>query len=95
MNPSSITSTAELLTIEMFAQRLHVSRATIFAWMQKQILVQGRHFIKFGRVVRFVWSDNLLETLLADSATDENKEPIIKPVRAAKAIKASPINWEY
>lgn len=86
----------ELLTVEQFAQRLQVSRATVFAWMQKQILVQGRHFLKFGRVLRFSWSDDLVACLLHDSAqVVPVAPPPLSPVAVSRKKTGSSLNWEY
>lgn len=86
----------ELLTVEQFAQRLQVSRATVFAWIQKQILVQGRHFLKIGRVLRFTWSDDLIACLLQDSAqTVPVVPPPLSPVAASRQKSGSALNWEY
>lgn len=94
-NPPPPLSSREILTVEELAQRLQVSRATLFTWMQKGILALGRHYFKYGRVVRFVWSDCLLETLLADSACQDRKEAARAAVRTVRQAKAAPINWEY
>jgi predicted DNA-binding transcriptional regulator AlpA len=86
----------ELLTVEQFAQRLQVSRATVFAWIQKQILVQGRHFLKFGRVLRFTWSDDLVACLLLDSAQAVPvASPPLLPVAVSRKKTGSSLNWEY
>jgi len=86
----------ELLTVEQFAQRLQVSRATVFSWIQKQILVQGRHFLKFGRVLRFTWSDDLVSTLLHDSAPALPVVPLmVRPVSMIRKKSDSPLNWDY
>ena len=87
-------SGAELLTIEQFAKRLQMSRATVFTWVQRGILVKGCHFLKFGRVVRFLWSDNTLELLLIDSAKD-GPRPTTKSTPRAQQAKRNPVNWEY
>lgn len=89
-------TTAELLTVDQFAQRLQVSRATVFTWMQKQILVQGRHFLKIGRVLRFTWSVDLVACLLQDSAqTVPAAAPAIRPVNLTRKKIDSSLNWEY
>ena len=89
-------SETKLLTVVQFAQRLQVSRATVFAWMQKQILVQGRHFLKHGRVLRFTWSDDLVASLLQDSAAALPVAPaLLSPVSVSRKKTDSSINWEY
>lgn len=86
----------ELLTVEQFAERLQVSRATVFAWMQKKILVQGRHFLRLGRVLRFPWSKDLVAGLLEASAqTLPLPLPPLSPVIVSRKKRPSAINWEY
>ncbi len=86
----------ELLTVEQFAQRLQVSRATVFAWIQKQILVQGRHFLKIGRVLRFTWSDDFISLLLKESAAAVAvAPPALSPVVVSRKKTGSSLNWEY
>jgi predicted DNA-binding transcriptional regulator AlpA len=89
-------TTAELLTVEQFAQRLQVSRATVFTWIQKQILVRGRHFLKIGRVLRFTWSDDLVASLLSDTALALPVVPlVVRPVSLTRKKSDSPLNWDY
>lgn len=97
MNENNLNpGTPELLTVEQFAQRIQVSRATVFTWIQKQILVPGRHFLKFGRVLRFAWSDDLVACLLQDSAQVATiAAPSILPAVASRKKIGSTINWEY
>lgn len=88
--------TTEFLTVEEVAERLQVSRATVFAWKRKGILAQGRHYFKRGHVLRFIWSCELIQDIMTGSAEESEKiapvKPSLKPVRQ---IKSSPINWEY
>lgn len=86
--------THEILTAEEFADRLKIGRSTLFDWMNKEILVSGKHYMKVGRVLRFVWSDDVVLTILERStATTELRQPaskIVKPVAAKNTI-----DWDY
>jgi len=91
----------ELLTTEEFAERLKIGRSTLFEWLGKGILVPGQHYFKIGRVLRFVWSDELVQCLLERTVTicvDGDKlssgVTIKKPVKTANNNQ-QPINWEY
>ncbi len=96
MKNNIIPRPPELLTVEQFAQRLQVSRATVFAWIQKQILVQGRHFLKIGRVLRFTWSDDFISILLQESAAAVVVAPVtLSPVAVSRKKTDSALNWEY
>lgn len=86
----------EFLTAEQLADRLQVSRATLFSWKQTTELIQGRHYFKRGRVLRFVWSAELAQILLSGSTTDDSKPFPVRPVKpASKKAKSNPVNWEY
>lgn len=84
------TYPSEVLTVEEFARKLQVSRATVFAWIKRGALTEGEHFFKLGRVLRFVWSGALLENLLQSSGAERPQ-----PVKTLTQEKPSPINWEY
>lgn len=89
-------SSCEFLTVEQLAQRLHISRATVFSWMQRGIFVQGRHFFKRGHVLRFIWCDDLILHLMAGTSEDADKGPTVQSeVKALKIKIKNPINWEY
>jgi len=53
---SELSNGVDVLTIEGYAERMKVSRATVFKWMHEGTLTEGRHYVKNGRVVRFPWS---------------------------------------
>ncbi len=86
-------TTPELLSIEQFAQKLDISRATVFKWMNRGVLIQGRHFFRYGRVVRFAWSQELVEALLGGSVEERAVQGGQHTVTARK--KSTSINWEY
>lgn len=84
-------SVADVLTVEQFADKLQVSRATVFAWIQKSILKQGLHFFKIGRVLRFVWNAEAIRELLqASPPVAGTPPPLLAPKR-----RATTINWDY
>ena len=68
----------ELITIEQFAKRMVISRSTVYGWLAAGKLQQGVHLIKIGRVVRIVWSDDLMSHLLELSKS--NYEPGERPL---------------
>lgn len=92
MKNDAETLTPELLTVDQMADRLNLSRATVFVWMQQGILVKGRHFLKYGRVLRFVWNAALIQELVAGCLVDEGA---MAPLRVPRQVKPNPINWEY
>ncbi|GFE58736.1 helix-turn-helix domain-containing protein [Geobacter sp. AOG1] len=85
-------SSCEILTVEQLSERLQVSRATLFTWMQKGILAQGRHYFKRGRILRFIWSAEMISELLEGSTEAKPVKPSPVPIRQQKS---NPINWEY
>lgn len=50
----------ELLTVEQFAQLLKVSRTTVFHLLKTGDLLEGVHYIRLGRILRFRWQEELL-----------------------------------
>ncbi|ABB32015.1 hypothetical protein GeomeDRAFT_1939 [Geobacter metallireducens RCH3] len=88
-------SLPEVLTVEQLAERLQVSRATLFSWMQRDILIAGRHYFKQGRVLRFLWSSELVMELVVGSEARKNRRPVTGPVSPHPRKQSNPINWEY
>lgn len=69
------TKNIEILSIEQFAERMQISRTTVFDWIKKGILKTGRHYIKIGRVIRFEWGQDLLDKLREDSESSVDPVP--------------------
>ncbi|GFE58741.1 helix-turn-helix domain-containing protein [Geobacter sp. AOG1] len=47
------------LTVDQFAERLQVSRTTVFGWMKSGAILEGVHYFRLGRILRFRWQDDL------------------------------------
>lgn len=86
--------TKEILTAEEFAERLKIGRSTLFDWLGKGILVPGKHYMKVGRVLRFVWSDEVVISLLELSAMAAQPRQVDSK-KANPAAATNPINWDY
>lgn len=91
--------TPEILTIEQFALRLAMSRTTLFEWIKTGILVQGKHYFKVGRILRFVWDETMLLTIGMNRDTKKvNKQrKTVKP-KGEKRLhipSAPPVNLDY
>lgn len=82
---------AEILTLMEFAERLKVGRSTVFEWLRQGVFLPGKHFIKVGRVLRFIWSDDIVATLA--EATERPQQPASK--RRMPSSAKHGINWEY
>ena len=63
----------ELITVEQFAERLQIGRTTVFQWIKDGTLVQGKHFIKIGRVIRFQWPD-VIDLIVMDNLENPESE---------------------
>lgn len=96
---SAVTQAPEMLCVEEFARRMQISRATVFDWMARNVLVQGRHYLRLGRVVRIPWSDELVTKLLEDCLQplpeERPQQQAEKQVRRTKRPKTIAINWDY
>lgn len=81
----------EILTLQEFTDRLKIGRSTLFVWLRQGVLLPGKHFIKVGRVLRFIWSEDIL-TALAEATVKPSQPLKQKPSsRSSKPV----INWEY
>jgi hypothetical protein len=89
----------EILTVEEFALRLTMSRTTLFEWLKTGILVQGKHYFKVGRILRFVWDETMLLTIGMNSKPQkENKQKkSVKPKgeRRLHLPSSPPVNLDY
>jgi len=76
----------ELLTVEEFAERMKISRTTVFDWIRKGTLKSGRHYMKIGRVIRFEWGPELVKKLHEDCAKEPDNAPsvLLKPTKVKR-----------
>jgi hypothetical protein len=49
--------------IDLYAGHLGVGRSTIYNWIKTGKLIEGRHFIRIGRILRFLLDENLIREL--------------------------------
>lgn len=82
----------DLLTVEQLAQRLQVSRTTVFSWLKTGTLQEGAHYFRLGRVIRFHWPLLPLKQL-PDTTAPINTTQRIKP--KAQRGTSSGINLDY
>ena len=52
----------ELLTVEQFAERMQVSRTTVFSWLKNGVLQETVHYFRVGRILRLCWREGLFLT---------------------------------
>ncbi len=71
-----------MISIDEFAQLMRISRSTAYTWVAAGRLEPGRHLLRIGRVVRIVWSEELLAHLLAQTEAEIKEVP--KLVRKGK-----------
>ena len=65
----------EFLNLEEFAKRLRISRSTAYNWLAEGRLVPGRHIVRVGRVIRVIWSEELVTHLLSLSSQENRDNP--------------------
>jgi hypothetical protein len=84
------------LTIDSFAQRLGISRSTVYSWLTDGILIVGVHYIHINRVVRIFWNEALVLHLMQVSMQQNNTKPTTRLHRNGKGGKNKvAINIEY
>ena len=90
--------TFELLNIDEYAKRLSIGRTTIFKWKQDGTLVPGRHFIQKGKIVRYIWSLDVIREIhenIEQKSENFNQQGISLITKKIKAPKKSSMNFEY
>ena len=72
-----------LLTIDQFMERTSFARATVYKWIQEKRLVEGVHYVRRGRCLRFPFPQCLEEPLADDAVPEvkENSPPVTSPRR--------------
>jgi hypothetical protein len=88
----------ELLPVKEYAERFCVSRTTIFEWKKNGILIPGRHFIKIGRTLRFVWELNIIQELHESDfkkTVQDKEQPVDSVISKPTHSKMSAINMKY
>ncbi len=69
----NIETAPEVLTIEQFAQRMQVSRTTVFAWIKAGFLKEGVHYLRLGRILRLCWREDVFSLNSQQTATGEDE----------------------
>ena len=88
----------ELLNIDEYAKRLRIGRTTIFKWKQDGTLVPGRHYIQKGKIVRYIWTLNVIREIHENTdqkSENFNQQGISSITKKLKSSKKSSINFEY
>jgi len=79
----------ELITLEEFARRMGVSRSTVFSWLSKGLIKEGKLVIRIDKTIRFVWSLEALATLSRpEYGTEESPD-------FTNGTKVSQVNLDY
>ena len=66
---------------------MKVGRTTVFQWIKDGTMIQGRHFLKIGRVLRFRWPD-VLVLLEEDNIPLEAQKTAPPPPRLLKTPRS-------
>lgn len=105
-NPDQITAASmpvlELLTVDEFAERLKVSRTTVFGWLKNGDLRDGADYFRRGRILRFPWPffNNRQPAPQTSAGIEREPTPPAPPPARRKRPKgqrgtAPAINFEY
>jgi hypothetical protein len=71
-------SSLEVLTVEQFAEKMMVSRTTVFGWLKSGVLMEGVHYCRLGRILRFCWREGLFFQGQQKQIT-EDEGPVVPP----------------
>lgn len=81
----------EMITVEEFAARMGVSRSTVFVWLAKGYLAEGKIYVRLGKTIRFIWSLDAIAALAQQADAKDSDEP----KGFAQGRKKSQINLEF
>jgi len=98
--PFPAPASGELLTVAEFAERLKVSRTTVFSWLKGGELREGVHYLRLGRILRFLWPFFPTPLTLPGAAPEKRNQPRqVKPARkrptGCKPDAGPPVNLDY
>lgn len=68
-----------MISVEQFAGRMGVSRSTVFAWLAKGHLPEGKVYVRIGKTIRFIWSIEAIASMSEKKASEslpEENEPL-------------------
>jgi len=87
----------ELLTVEQFAERLQISRTTVFYWLKNGELSEGVHFFRLGRIIRFRYDEELFFTGKPASKPADKAKTLLRPKgkKPAPAPCRQAVNLDY
>lgn len=82
----------ELVSVEEFARRMEVSRSTVFAWLAKGYLAEGKLVIRVGKTIRFIWSLDAVTALATQTASRRYSD---EERNTTTGGKLAAVNLEY
>lgn len=86
----------ELITPDEFISRMKIKKSTLHLWKSKGWLVPGRHFLKFGSVVRYLWSEDRLIEIHENSNRDNSQQRLhLDPLAPSPLVTGERVNWDY
>jgi hypothetical protein len=99
MKKADALPSSEVLTVEQFAQRMQISRATVFTWLKAGVLLENVHYIRRGRILRFCWREGLFFNSQQELLSEDDGRDVSQPVprseldsqRGAATVNSRPL----
>lgn len=96
-----IDSSINLDSVEMippseYIRRLNIAKSTLHLWKSKGWLVERRHYLKIGKTVLYLWSNELLLELhdnCSRASTLEKEQANL--LKRRTTLSNDRINWNY
>ena len=87
----------KILSTEEVLERLKIGRSKLFELKKSGKFIPGRHYFQNGRVLRIIWSSDLLQAIHEDPIpqSDKSKKPESSDAIKTAAPGKSQINFEY
>jgi len=90
------TKNFEIIKPDEFMSRLEIEKSTLQLWRSKGWLVPRRHFVKYGKTVRYFWcKDTLLEMHDIANADTTQQPPDDVSSKPSALSTDERVNWDY
>ena len=93
----------EVLKIDEFAKRLKVGKSVVFDWKKDGILIRGHHYFQAGKVLRFIWSRDLVldldnskpDKVISEPSTPQKKVKVPEVPKKIRRVRKVGVNLNY
>lgn len=75
---TSITESFEMISLTEYSRRMNVCRNTVRNWMSYGDLKEEKHYLRKKRIIRFIWSREIVKELMREWSQHLTPRPLMK-----------------